>query len=182
MSAAPLDSASGLEPGPGLAPAPALQTTPGDRLGSTDRAAEHTVERTGGSEVVRRAVGCFFLFTGGVHLGMVAADTEVYRHFASGSMLPFVRDAWTDVFMAHAASWALAVMAGELALGLLLLRGGAAAKVGWAGAIAFHLALMLFGWGFWLWSVPVLVFLVWAARRDWPDLTSRSTPAPAAVV
>lgn len=24
---------------------------------------------------------------------------------------------------------------------------------------AFHLALMAFGWGFWLWSVPMLVLL-----------------------
>ena len=119
---------------------------------------------------LRRGVGCFFLFTGGVHLGMVAADVEVYRHFADGSMLPFVRDAWTSVFMAHAVLWALLVMTGELAMAVLLLRGGTAAKVGWVGVIAFHVCLMLFGWGFWLWSVPVLAFLVWAARRDWPAL------------
>jgi hypothetical protein len=128
---------------------------------------------------LRRAVGCFFLFTGGVHLGMVAADTEVYRHFADGA-LPLVRDAWSDVFMAHPATWALLVMAGELAMGLLLL-GGPAAKVGWAGAIAFHVALLLFGWGFWLWSVPALAFLVWAALRDWPALSAdrplRAVPA-----
>ena len=133
------------------------------------------------SGTLRRAVGCFFLFTGGVHLGMVAADVEVYRHFADGSMLPFVRDGWSDVFMAHAVLWALLVMAGELMMGLLLLRGGAAAKVGWAGVIAFHACLMLFGWGFWLWSVPVLVLLVWAARRDWPALGGAAPLRPAAV-
>ena len=134
-----------------------------------------------GTGTLRRAVGGFFIFTGGVHLGMVAADVEVYRHFADGSLLPFVRDAWTDVFMAHAAVWALLVMTGELAMGLLLLRGGAAAKVGWAGVIAFHVCLMLFGWGFWFWSVPVLVFLVWAARRDWPALGGAAPLRPAAV-
>jgi hypothetical protein len=63
-------------------------------------------------------------------------------------------------------------MAGELTLGLLLLAGGTWARVGWVGVIAFHVALMLFGWGFWIWSVPVLVFLVVAARRDWPALGS----------
>jgi hypothetical protein len=127
-------------------------------------------------------VGCFFLFTGGVHLGMVAADTEIYRHFADGSIFPLVEELWTDVFMAHAVIWALLVMAGELAMGVLLLRGGSAAKVGWVGVIAFHVALLLFGWGFWVWSVPALVFLVWAARRDWPALTSGPAlrPAPAA--
>jgi hypothetical protein len=41
---------------------------------------------------------------------------------------------------------------------------------------------MLFGWGFWLWSVPVLAFLVWAARRDWSSLSAAPSlrPAPAA--
>lgn len=133
-----------------------------------------------GRGTLRRAVGCFFLFTGGVHLGMVAADVEIYRHFADGSMLPFVREAWDDVFMAHAVLWALLVMTGEIAMGLLLLRGGAAAKVGWVGVIAFHVCLLLFGWGFWAWSVPALVFLVWVARRDWPALGGAPPLRPAA--
>jgi hypothetical protein len=72
-------------------------------------------------------------------------------------------------------------LAGELVMALLLLRGGAGAKVGWVGVIAFHATLMLSGWGYWLWSVPALVFLVWAARRDWPALSGegalRSVPA-----
>jgi len=154
--------------------APQARSPSGVRAGGAD------AERD--SSTLRRVVGCFFLFTGGVHLGMVAADTEVYRHFADGSMVPLVRDAWTDVFMAHAVLWALLVMTGELAMAVLLLWGGAAAKVGWVGVISFHAALMLFGWGFWVWSVPVLVFLVWAAHRDWPSLTGEASlrPAPAA--
>lgn len=154
----------------------APQARPAHRVGTAARVAE------GDSSGVRRVVGCFFLFTSGVHLGMVAADIEVYRHFADGSMIPFVRDAWTDVFMAHVVLWALLVMTGELAMALLLLRGGPPAKVGWVGVIAFHLALMLFGWGFWVWSVPALVFLVWAARRDWPSLGGAPPlrPVPAA--
>jgi hypothetical protein len=26
--------------------------------------------------------------------------------------------------------------------------------------VGFHLALMLFGWGFWLWCIPALAFAV----------------------
>ena len=125
--------------------------------------------RTG---LARRVVGSFFLFTAGIHLGMVASDAGVYRHFADSAPVPLVRDAWAEVFMAAPSAWGLAVMAGELTLGLLLLAGGTWAKAGWCGVIAFHVALMLFGWGFWIWSVPVLVFLVVAARRDWPALES----------
>ncbi len=39
---------------------------------------------------------------------------------------------------------------------LLLLRGGPAARAGWAGVLVFHVLLMSFGFGFWLWSIPVL--------------------------
>ena len=30
----------------------------------------------------------------------------------------------------------------------------------------FHLGLMLFGWGFWFWSVPMLALLVRLLRYD----------------
>ncbi len=121
---------------------------------------------------VRRVVGCFYLFTAGVHLGIVAADTEFYRSFAAASPWGFVRDGWSSVFMAQPTSWGLALMAGEAALGVLLLRGGRAARVGWVGVITFNLLLVLFGWGFLFWTVPVVALLVPVARADWPQLAA----------
>jgi hypothetical protein len=118
----------------------------------------------------RRFVGCFFLWTSGMHVGIVAADTSFYRDFAGGAVLPWVERAWRDVFMANPAAWGLAVAAGELTLGLLLLKGGRAARLGWLGVIAFHIGLVLFGWGFLLWSVPALAFLIPFAVRDWGRL------------
>lgn len=56
---------------------------------------------------------------------------------------------------------------GEVALGVLLLLGGMWAKAGWIGIIAFHPGLILFGWGFWLWSIPALAVIVPTARQDW---------------
>lgn len=111
-------------------------------------------------------VGGFYLSMGGVHLGLVAADTETYRHFADHGLFGFVRDGWQEVFMANPAVFGLMLMAGETVLGILLLRGGRAADVGWAGAIVFHVLLMLFGFGIWAWSLPALVVLVLLARRD----------------
>lgn len=46
----------------------------------------------------RSVVGGFFLSMGGVHLGIVAADTGFYRHFADGALFSFVRHGWADVF------------------------------------------------------------------------------------
>jgi len=114
----------------------------------------------------RSLVGCFFVMMAGVHLGLVAADPGVYRHFADDALFGFVRSGWREVFMADPAFWGLCVMAGELVLGALLLIGGRAATVGWVGVLTFHVLLMLFGPGFWLWSVPAVALLLFLARRD----------------
>lgn len=138
----------------------------------------HRVTRT----VVRRhwggpLVGGFFLSMGGVHLGLVAADPETYRHFADHGLFGFVRDGWQDIFMANPEAFGLLLAAGETALGILLLLGGRAAAYGWAGVIAFHLLLMLFGFGIWLWCVPAVALLVYLARQDttvhWPSVSSQ---------
>jgi hypothetical protein len=123
----------------------------------------------------RLVVGGFFLSTGGVHLGIVAASTEFYRHFADIALFSFVREGWAHIFMATPVFWGLCLFAGETLLGVLLLCGGRWARLGWVGVIGFHVLLMLFGFGFWLWCVPALVILVLLARVDWPYLTPRRT-------
>lgn len=140
-----------------------------------------------GAAVVRRVVGGLYLVTGGVNAGIVAADPQTYRPFADDAYWSFVTTAWRDVVMAHPTAGFLLLAAGEIGLGLLLLRGGPAARVGWAGVIAFHVLLMAFGFGFWTWSLPALALLVPAAVADWPALRPRSAPpapraAPAARV
>lgn len=119
---------------------------------------------------VRLLVGGFFLTMAGVHLGIVAAGPSAYRHFADAGLFGFVRTGWAEVFMAAPAFWGLCLFAGEATLGALLLVGGRAARAGWVGVVLFHLLLMLFGVGVWLWSVPVLLLLVPMAVRDWPQL------------
>lgn len=90
---------------------------------------------------------------------------------ADQSVWGFVRTGWTEIFMAHPHAWGLFAVALEALLGLLLLAGGRPARVGWMGIIAFQVALVLFGWGFLLWSLPFGVLLILAARHDWPLLT-----------
>lgn len=123
----------------------------------------------------RKIVGGFYLSMGGVHLGIVAADPQLYRHFADGSFLGFVRTGWAEVFMVNPAAWGFALFLGETLLGLCLLAGGRWVRAGWVGVIAFHVGLMLFGFGIWLWSIPALALLVTLARADWPQLAA-ATP------
>lgn len=114
----------------------------------------------------RLAVGGLYLMGAGVHLGIVAADPTTYQHFADAALFGFVRDGWRDIVMVDPAVWGLLLMVGEATLGVLLLIGGRAATVGWAGVIVFHLLLMLFGFGIWIWCLPALVVLGSFAHRD----------------
>lgn len=123
------------------------------------------------SQVGRRprggpVVGGFFLSMGGVHIGLVTGDTETYRPFADEALFAFVREGWQEVFMAQPALFGLLLAAGETVLGVLLLVGGRCATFGWAGVIGFHLLLMLFGFGIWLWCLPALAVLALLARND----------------
>ncbi len=136
---------------------------------SNDRPLPSMSGRSRRGVLARKAVGGFYLFTGGVHLGIVAAGPEFYRHFADGALFDFVASGWQEIFMTHPVAWGLVMAAGETSLGLLLLSGGRRAKWGLAGVIAFHLALMLFGWGFWVWSAPALAFLILVAGKDWQE-------------
>lgn len=130
------------------------------------RRLHHLLEPTGSRAWEREVVGGFYLMMAGVHLGLVAADPGVYEHFADDGLFGFVRDGWRDIVMADPGVWGLLLMTGELALGVLLLVGGRAAPFGWAGVIAFHVLLMLFGLGIWLWCVPALCALAVLAGRD----------------
>jgi hypothetical protein len=116
--------------------------------------------------VGRMLVGGFFLVMGGVHLGLVSADPQVYRHFADHGLFAFVRDGWQSIVMAAPAVYGLLLMAGEVTAGALLLAGGRAARVGWVAVIVFHVLLMFFGWWVWVWSLPAIALLVTLARRD----------------
>ncbi|MGZ4426751.1 MAG: hypothetical protein ACXVXC_04675 [Nocardioidaceae bacterium] len=135
-------------------------------------AGETPVRRRTATPVGRLVVGGFYLSMGGVHLGISYADPQAYRPFADAALFAFVRNGWADVFMASPRFWGLCLFAGETVLGVLLLVGGRATKVGWCGVIAFHVLLMLFGFGTWLWCIPALAVLVTLARRDWPRLAA----------
>jgi hypothetical protein len=139
----------------------ATQTT---RRPATARVTRHVPGRVAG--VGRVAFGVMFTGSAAVHVAIVVTGTETYRQFADTAFLPFVQQAWLSVFMPHAALLGLLLAAFELTAGLLILAGGRKTTLGLLGALAFHLGLMLFGWGFWFWSVPMLAVLVALLHYD----------------
>ncbi|MQA79654.1 MAG: hypothetical protein GEV10_14435 [Streptosporangiales bacterium] len=109
---------------------------------------------------LRVLFGGMFALGAGIHVYLASVAPHVYATFADAALLTFVRSAWSTVVGTHATLPMLALAAFELAAGLLVLFGRRRHRlVGTALMIAFHLALMLFGWGFWLWCVPALVLL-----------------------
>jgi hypothetical protein len=139
----------------------ATQTTPRPAPALTS---QHLPGRV--ASVGRLAFGVMFAGGSAVHVAIVVTGTETYRHFADTAFIPFVKQAWLSVFMPQAALLGLLLAAFELAVGLLILAGGRKTALGLLAAQAFHLGLMLFGWGFWLWSVPMLAMLVALLRYD----------------
>ncbi len=121
------------------------------------------------ASTIDRVAGGFFLVMAGINIGLVVADGNVYRHFADGGLFDFVSTGWRTIVMEHPGAWVGLLAAGKLGIGAAILAGGPWARAGYAAAITFQLALMLFGWGFWAWSVPAIVVLTLAVRaRDEP--------------
>jgi hypothetical protein len=131
---------------------------------ATALASQHLPRRV--ARVGRLAFGVMFAGGAAVHVAIVVTGTETYRHFADTAFIPFVEQAWLSVFMPHAALFGLLLAAFELAVSLLILAGGPKTRLGLLAAIAFHLGLMLFGWGFWFWSIPMLAMLCALLRYD----------------
>ncbi|MER7251385.1 hypothetical protein [Kribbella sp. NPDC000426] len=119
------------------------------------------------SATIWRAIrwGFVALFASGacVHVFLALATPRSYDGFADTAFFGWVHDGWQNIFMAHPTVWALLLAAAELTIAILLVK---VPRVGYVAVIAFHLALMLFGWGFWLWCVPALAFAVPAARNS----------------
>jgi hypothetical protein len=114
------------------------------------------------------AVSALWLLAGaGVNAGMLVAGRS-YSGFADGAALAFVHETWESLVVAHQAVFIGLLIAFEAVAGVLVLFPGRPRQAALLAVIAFTVALVSFGWGFLLWSVPVtaaLVLLLRAERR-----------------
>jgi len=120
----------------------------------------------------RLAVGGLYLVAGAVVNALFLARGEDYARFADGSYLPFVRHTWRSLVVPHHEVWIGLLIVFEAIVGGLALSGGKRTRVAYAAAILFHVGLLPFGWGFYLWSLPMIAALVtlWRAERRTPAL------------
>lgn len=138
-----------------------MSTTVGHLLGHGSVAVEPRAVRW-----TRHALAGMFIAGAAGHAVFASVTPEIYEAFADGAPFAVVREAWRDLFVPHARLLAGALAVLELGLGVLFAAGGRRAiRVAVAGAIAFHVALVAFGWWYLLWSMPMLVLLVWVDRN-----------------
>lgn len=118
------------------------------------------------SAAVYRAIrwGFVAMFGSGavIHFVLALTTPRSYHPFADEALFDWVYHGWQNVFMANPTLWALLLAVAELTIAVLLVK---SPRAGYLAVIAFHVALMAFGWGFWLWSVPALCFALPAARH-----------------
>jgi len=92
--------------------------------------------------------------------------TDFYVTFADTAHFDWVTDAWRAVFVPNQALFVGLVAVFELIVGVLIISGGRRTQVGLMGAIAFHLALWLFGGIQLAWTLVMVPFLVLLLRGE----------------
>jgi hypothetical protein len=114
----------------------------------------------------RRAVALLYLGAGaGVNAFMLGRGDD-YAEFADGAYVGFVRETWRRVVVPDHTAWIGLLIAFEVAVGVLALLGGWHTRLAYGAAIAFHVALLSFGWGFYLWSLPMIAALAALLRAE----------------
>lgn len=130
--------------------------------------------------VGRLALAALYLGAGALVNAVFVVRGDDYADFAAGSYLPFVRDTWTSLVVPnHHLFIGGLLVAFEAAVGVLALLGGRRAVLALIGAIGFHVALLSFGWGFFLWSLPMLAGLVLLLQAQLRELHGVDVAQPA---
>jgi uncharacterized membrane protein len=127
-------------------------------------ASRHRLARLTG----RIAVGVLMLMGGALFNAVNLATGGDYAGFADSAHFGWVTAAWQAVVAPNQQLLIGLLVVYEAAVGVLLLLGGRRTRLGYVGAIGFHLALWLFGWFVTIYVliiVPALVLLLRAERR-----------------
>jgi hypothetical protein len=136
--------------------------------------------------IARVATGVLMLFGGALfNAANLLFSPEDYVAFADQAHFDWVTDAWRAVVAPNVFLFISLLVIFEAVVGVLILSGGRRTQLGLIGAIGFHLALWLFGWGVTIYAlimVPALMLLLRAERRAAAVSATAVGPATAAAV
>lgn len=113
------------------------------------------------------AVSLLWVVAGGGANAWFLARGEDFSGFAGDSWSSFVRDTWESLVVPRAGIFIGLLIAFEVLAGVLVLVEGRVRWVALCLLVAFNVALVSFGWGYLVWSVPMVVALglLWRASR-----------------
>jgi hypothetical protein len=126
----------------------------------------------------RFGVAVLYVAAGAAVNGFFLLRGDDYANFADHAYVPFVRHTWRNVVVPNRGLFISLLIVFELAVGLLVISGGRWTQLAYSAAIAFHIALLAFGWGFFLWSGPMIAALVTLLRHERTSATARLGPTP----
>jgi len=114
----------------------------------------------------RFAFAFLYLVAGAGMNALFLARGDDYAKFADGAYIAFVRHTWHTVVVPHHELWIGLLIAFEAIVGLLALAGGKRLRLAYALAIAMHVGLLSFGWGFYLWALPMIAAYATLLRAE----------------
>jgi uncharacterized membrane protein YphA (DoxX/SURF4 family) len=101
----------------------------------------------------------------GANLWFLARGDD-FSGFADQAPTSFVHDRWESLVVPHPAVFIGLLIAFEAAAGAAVLVAGRVRQVALVLLMCFNVALLSFGWGYLLWSVPLVVALESLRRAD----------------
>jgi hypothetical protein len=121
---------------------------------------------TRASRIGIAAVSALWLVGGAVVNVAMLVDGVTYTDFAGGSAIPFVRDTWESLVVPHHHVFIGLLVAGEALAGALVLVPGRVRETALLALVAFNATLVVFGWAFGIWAVPLVVGLSLLYRAE----------------
>ena len=91
---------------------------------------------------------------------------EDFSGFADQASTSFVRDTWESLVVPHHAVFIGLLIVFEAGAGAAVLVAGRVRQVALVLLMAFNVALLSFGWGYLMWSVPLVAALELLRRAD----------------
>jgi hypothetical protein len=111
------------------------------------------------------------------HAWNLATDVS-YSGFADWSWSSFVTDTWESLVVPHDWIFIGLLVAFEATVGVLVLFAGRPRRIALVLILAFHVALVSFGWAYLVWVLPMTAALVLLLRAErWEDRLDAPGPA-----
>jgi hypothetical protein len=113
------------------------------------------------------AVSVLWVLAGAGANASFLARGDDFSGFADGASTSFVRDTWESLVVPHHTLFIGLLIAFEALAGLAVLRTGVLRQTALLLLIGFNVALLSFGWGYLVWSLPLVVglSLLWRSGR-----------------